>query len=377
MSKGKILFFVTEDWVFCSHRLPLAVAAKEAGYDVVVVTRVREHGDLIKKAGLKLVPIELSRRGMNPFRELNLLFTLYRIYRRERPDLVHNVAIKPVLYGSLVSVLTSCKGVVNAITGMGSLFISESRKAKILKPFVTKAFQLLLNRPKSVLVLQNPDDVKMFSDKKIVDQEKIKLIRGSGVNVDVFRPTTNQSTSPVVMLASRMLWDKGINEFIEAVKLLKKKDIDAQFVLVGKNDPENPSSIPDEVLAGWRDSGLVEWWGHKSDMPETLSYADIACLPSYREGLPKSLLEAAACGLPIITTDVPGCREVVVDKVTGFIVSVKESDGLAQAMEKLIEDEHLRLEMGEKAREIAVKEFSDEVIISEFINIYESLVVTT
>ena len=376
MIRGKLLFFVTEDWVFCSHRLPLAIAAKEAGYEVVVVTRVREHGEQILSAGLKLIPFEMSRRGMNPIKELSVLFGLWKIYRQERPDIVHHVAIKPVLYGSLVAIFSGCKRVVNAVTGMGSMFISESKKAKVIKPFLIRAFRLLLNRGHSRLVLQNPDDVDLFTTKKMVSAKNIELIRGSGVNTQEFSPNDEPPGDPVVVLASRMLWDKGVGEFVESAKLLKQEGVNARFVLVGKNDPENPSSIPVEQLESWQHSGLIEWWGHKSAMAKVFAQSNIVCLPSYREGLPKVLLEAASCGLPIVATDVPGCREIVSNGENGFLVPLKDSVEMAEALRKLIESKDQRNEMGIIGRNMVEKHFSNEIVIDKFLKVYQGLLET-
>ncbi|MHB8223806.1 MAG: glycosyltransferase family 4 protein, partial [Desulfurivibrionaceae bacterium] len=306
MKSVKLLFFVTEDWYFCSHRLPLAVAAKNAGYEVVIVTRVREHGEIIRAAGLRLIPLELSRRGMNPLKEIATLLELRRIYRQEQPDILHHVALKPVLYGSLAAWLVGCGHVVNAMAGMGFLFVSRRKKAKLLRPLVGWAFRLLLNRPGSSLIVQNPDDFRYFKQSGLIDPKKIAMIRGAGVDMQQFAPVGEARGKPVVMLASRLLWDKGVGEFVEAASLLRQQGVAARFVLVGEGDPENPANIPLSQIEAWRQSGDVELWGHRNNMAEVIGQAHVVCLPSYREGLPKVLLEAASCAKPIVTTDVPG-----------------------------------------------------------------------
>ncbi|MDD5035157.1 MAG: glycosyltransferase family 4 protein [Methylococcaceae bacterium] len=368
--RPKLLFFVTEDWYFCSHRLPLALAAQQAGFEVCVLTRVREHGERIRRAGLKLIPLELSRRGTNPLAELGLLLRLIAIYRREQPDLIHQVAIKPVLYGSLAARLAGIPHVVNAIAGLGWLFTSPSTKARLLGHSVVLAFRLLLNRGK--LIVQNPNDLE-FLLKLGIPPSRIALIQGSGVDVLEFSPSPEPSGPPLVMLPSRQLWDKGIGEFVAAARRLKNAGIAARFVLVGAPDAENPAAISERQLALWQQEGIVEYWGHRTDMAQVFSQAHIVCLPSYREGLPKALIEAAAAGRPIVTTDVPGCREVVRDGENGLLVPVKAVEALADALTKLIEDSSLRARMGAKGREMAVESFSQERICAETLALYRQL----
>lgn len=365
----KLLFLVTEDWYFCSHRLPLAIAAKQLGLDVAVATRVRAHGALIEDAGLRLIPFEISRRGMNPLRELPTVFRLAALYRLEKPDLVHHVAMKPVLYGSLAAKLANVKHVVNAIAGLGWLYTSADRSKKIIRALVRGLFKRALKG--SAVVVQNPDDMNQL---KGMGLEQLHLIRGAGVDTQSFRPCDVPPDPPCVMLVSRMLWDKGVGEFVAAARLLKQEGIVARFVLVGGFDPGNPAAIPESQLRSWNKEGIVEWWGQRSDMANVLAQAHIACLPSYyREGIPKSLLEAAACGLPIVTTDAPGCREVVEDGVNGLLVPVKDSIALAGTIKKLVLDPDLSRRMGVASRKKAVKEFSQERVIDETLAVYRAL----
>ena len=365
--KPKLLYLVTEDWYFCSHRLPLAIAARQSGFDVAVVTRVCEHGKLIEDAGLRLIPFEISRRGMNPLRELPTVLRLAALYRREKPDLVHHVAMKPVLYGSLAARLANVKHVVNAIAGLGWLYTSGDRSKKIIRALVRGLFRWALKG--SEIIVQNPDDMNQL---KAMGLEQLHLIRGAGVDTQSFRPCDEPPDPPCVMLVSRMLWDKGVGEFVAAARLLKREGIVGRFVLVGGFDPGNPAAIPESQLRSWNDEGVVEWWGQRADMANVLAQAHIACLPSYREGLPKSLLEAAACGLPIVTTDAPGCREVVENDVNGLLVPVKDCSALAGAIKKLILDPELRRRMGTASRDKAVKEFSQDHIIEQTLNVYHS-----
>lgn len=373
MQKTKLLYFVTEDWYFCSHRLPLAVAAKSAGYDVSVVTHVNAHGEVIRRAGIRLIPFDLSRRGMNPLSELTVLTRLIKTYRKEKPDILHHVAMKPVLYGSLAARFSGVPRVVNALAGLGYIFTSDAPKAQCLRPIVASAFKSLLNRKKSRLILQNDDDRKLFIYNRFINAERIKLIRGSGVDTKVFSLSPESAGVPIVMLASRMLLDKGIVEFVEAARRIKSRGIEARFVLVGDTDIHNPSAISNVQLASWQAEGVIEWWGRRENMPAVLQQANVVCLPSYREGLPKVLLEAASCGRAIVATDVPGCREVVRDGENGFLVPLRSTVELADAIQKLIGNKELRQKMGVSGREIVVNEFSIEKVIKETLSVYDEL----
>ncbi len=366
----KLLFFVTEDWYFCSHRLPLAVAARDAGFEVVVVTRVDRHGDLIQSRGLRLIPIRLNRQGINPIDDLVLIARLYRIYRRERPHIVHHVAMKPVLYGSLAAWLGRVPAVINALAGMGFLFSSRNAKARLLQPLVRLALRLLLGGGNSRVILQNPDDVRLMTRAAGLDPQCIHLIRGSGVNLEQFHPRPEPPGPPVVMLPSRLLWDKGVGEFVSAARILRNEGTEARFVLVGKPDPGNPASVPKRQLAQWIAQGLVEWWGHSDEMAMTLAQSHIVCLPSYREGLPKVLLEAAASGRPVVTTDAPGCREVVQDRENGLLVAIKDSADLAHALRQLIQDPADRARYGRAGRARAEAHFGIDQITAETLAVY-------
>lgn len=370
--KKKILFLVSEDWYFCSHRLPLARAARDAGFDVVVATRIRMHGAAISAEGFKLIPLALERKSRNFLHELLAIFAIFKIYRTERPDIVHQVALKPVLYGSISAYLARVPLVVNALAGMGYVFTSDQFLAKALRPVVRILFGVLLNRQNSKVIVQNPDDRAMLIGMGI-KKERICLIRGSGVDTVRFSPKQPPGGPPVVMLASRMLWDKGVREFVDAAKDLKDKGVQARFVLVGESDPDNPTAVSKDILDAWQKEGAIEWWGHKENMPEVFSQAHVICLPSYREGLPMVLLEAASCGCPIIATDVPGCREIVRDGVNGLLVPPRDHIALAGALIALIENAQLREEMGRRGREIAVAEFSVEKVVSGTLPIYREL----
>jgi glycosyltransferase involved in cell wall biosynthesis len=367
----KLLFFITEDWYFCSHRLPLARAAIKAGFEVVLLTNVQAHGDMIRSEGIRVIPLALQRRSMNPLRELKTILHVVGVYRAERPDIVHHVAMKPVLYGSVAAFVVSMHRVVNALAGMGYLFISESLMTRALRACIKRLYSFFLNRNESRIILQNPDDARMFVKYGMAEEARICLIRGSGVNVSIFAPTPELPQPVTVVLPARMLLDKGVVEFVAAARILIKQGCVARFILVGNLDPENPAAIAEEQLHLWQQEQNVEWWGHRSDMPAVLEQAHIVCLPSYREGVPKALLEAAACGRPIVATDVPGCREIVREGVNGLLVPARNALALAEALRTLIDDKELREQMGAKGREIVLNDFSEQKIVAETLAVYQ------
>lgn len=368
MNKPRLLFVVTEDWYFVSHRLPLAVAAQTAGFDVAVATRETAHGEVIRNAGIRLIPFALSRRGGNPLGEIARLAILLR---HEKPDLVHLVALKPVLYGGIAAVIVKTPRVVNAVAGLGWLFTAEGWRARWLRPVVRRALAWRLAAKNSVTIVQNPDDLALLRQAG-VPQAKLRLVRGAGVDVAAFTPALAPPPLPVtVMLVSRMLWDKGVGEFVAAARQLHQQGVPARFVLVGGPDPGNPASIPEATLREWHGRNSIEYWGQREDMPTVLRQAHIACLPSYYgEGLPKSLLEAAACGLPIVTTDAPGCREVVNHGDNGLLVPQRDAAALADALRRLIADAGLRAQMGARSHERALAEFSQTQVIAQTLQLY-------
>ena len=331
------MFVVTEDWYFWSHRLDLARAARDEGYQVLVATRVKEHRKRIEEEGFFLLPLEWERGGLNPFREVVAFLALLQLYRRERPSLVCHVALKPVLYGAWAARLASCPGVINVITGLGWVGSAKTWRATCLHFVLVFLLSRTLAFPNTFSAFQNEEDANELSDAKLLNGSHSAIIRGSGVDTSRFHPSPESASVPVVMLAARMLWPKGIAEFIAAIKLLKVKECHARYVLVGMIDPENPSHIPESQLLQWQEQRLIEWWGYRDDMPDVLRAAHLVVLPTYYgEGLPKVLLEAAACGRPIVTTRMRGCSDIVRDGENGFLIPPKDPEALALAMRTLI-----------------------------------------
>lgn len=373
ISLKRLLFVGNDAKYFLTHRLPLAIAAKSSGYDVHVAVPFSEDAEKISALGFELHIIPLARWGHNPFNEVRSLWALYRLFRAISPDLTHQVTIKPVLYGSMAARLARVPATVNSVSGLGYVFLAKGLKACLLRSAVTLAYRIAFNHPRSCVIFQNPDDQYEFVRNRLVERDKTVLVKGSGVDMDEFTVTPEPDGAPVVLLASRMLWDKGVREFVDAACALKAKGINARFILAGDEEIGNPSTISNRQLKIWHESKMVEWWGHCDNMSQVIAQAHIVCLPSYREGVPKALIEAAACGRPIVTTDVPGCREIVRQGENGLLVPVKDAGALAEALHKLIEDPDLRLRMGARGREIAAAEFSIEKIVSEILAVYREL----
>ncbi len=371
--RPKLLFVVTEDWYFVSHRLDLAIAARQAGYDVAVATRVDRHARHITGAGLALWPVPFNRGGLNPLEELRTLIDLFRIYRREKPDIVHHVALKPVLYGSLAARLARTPGIVNALAGLGYVFSSAGQRAKMLRWIVKPVLTFALGRKNSILIVQNSDDWNRIVIEGLADADSLRLIRGAGVDPGAYRQVSAASETPLVILPARLLRDKGVGEFVEAARLLRARGIKARFVLVGKPDPANPASVSQAEIEAWVGAGAVECWGWQDDMPAIFAQAQIVCLPTYHEGFPKSLLEAAASGCAIVTTDIAGCREIVRHGVTGWLVPVRDAGALADALQAAIEQPELRERYGAAARALVEANFSIDRVAGETIAVYREL----
>lgn len=371
--KPRILFFITEDWYFWSHRLPIARAARDTGFEVLIATRVDQHKERIEKEGFKLIPIHLVRRNKNIFREIFNTLEIIKIYRREKPDIVHHVAMKPVLYGSWAARIAGIPAVVNALAGLGFIFVAQGCKTFILRRLVIFAYRSAFSAKNTIGIFQNPEDLKLFVDASVVKSEKAVLIRGSGVDTSHFIHLPEPTGIPIIVLASRMLCDKGVGEFVDAARQLRKDGVSCRAVLVGNPDPENPASIPEKTLRLWHFEGIVEWWGHREDIPEVFAKSNIVVLPSYREGLPKVLLESASCGRAIVATDVPGCKEIVCHNENGLLITPYDSKALADALKVLIKDPELRAKMGARGREIVEAEFSEEIVVKQTMEVYERL----
>ncbi|MFM9884241.1 MAG: glycosyltransferase family 4 protein, partial [Burkholderiales bacterium] len=292
----RLLYLVSEDWYFVGHRIDLARAAREAGYTVAVATRVGIHRDAILDAGIQLLPLDLKRSGKNPITETVSIWQIARAYIEFKPHIVHHVALKPILYGALAARVTRVPAVVNALTGLGYAFSSVDAAASLIRPVLECGYSFALRG--SHVILQNTGDLALLTSRGIVVPEQCSVVPGAGCRLNEFTPTPEPIDEALVVLPARMLRDKGVVEFVAAARILKSEGIPARFALVGIPDPENPASIDETQLRAWTTDGTIEWWGWRNDMAAVYASAHIVCLPSYREGLPKSLIEAAACGRP-------------------------------------------------------------------------------
>lgn len=374
MSK-RILYVINHAGYFLSHRLPLALAARAEGYDVHIATPGSRHVPRIVEAGLPWHPVRMTRSGRNPIAEARSAIDFVHLYRDVRPDLVHQVTSKPILYGTLAARITNVPAVVNAFPGLGHVFVADDPMHRVLRQAIGWAYRVILRHPRMKIIFQNNDDRLLFVRNRWLRAEQTVLIAGSGVDPDRFRPSEHRLAvgEPVVMFPSRMLRTKGVGEFLEAVAELRHGNVHARFVLVGEPDPDNPASISAAELQRQAASSNVEYWGRREDMPSVLAQADIVCLPSHREGMPKILIEAASAGLPIVTTDVPGCRDVVGHEYNGLLVPVRDAKALAVSLRRLIEAPALRHEMGERGRVRVLEEFSLDRVIAATLSLYREL----
>ena len=369
-----LLFVVNVDWFFLSHRLPIALAAQRQGYQVHIATAITDRLSELKGYGLVVHPLGLSRSGAGVGNACRTMLEIWKVFRTVRPDVVHLVTIKPVLLGGLVARLAGVRAVVAAVSGLGFVFVASGARAAARRWLVARLYRVALGHPNLKVIFQNPDDLASLSELANLPDGVAAMIRGSGVDLAQYGHIPMPPGVPVVLLAARMLADKGVREFVGAARLLKQQGVSGRFCLVGDVDPANPSCLTVAELTQWANEGVVELWGQRSDMPEVLSAARLVVLPSYREGLPKVLLEAAACGRPVITTDAPGCRDAIDPGVTGLLVPVRDSKSLANTIELLLGDAERCLAMGIAGRALAERSFDIEQVVTAHLRIYQELI---
>jgi glycosyltransferase involved in cell wall biosynthesis len=375
--KQPIVLFVDNDArTFLSHRLPLARAAARAGFDVHVAVPAGNKIQDLRTAGFRVHLLRLDRLGTRPLSELLSVIELAHLYNRLRPALVHHLRIKPVVYGGIVARLMRIPHVVNALTGLGYVFSSNTVKARMLRPLVRLGLRLALRYREQVTILQNSDDLDALLAARLATRDKVTLIRGSGVDVDEFLPLEEPAGDPVVVLPSRLIWEKGIAEFVVAAQIVRKTCPNARFALVGGPDPGNQRSVPISQLQSWQSAGLVEWWGWRNDIQTVFAETHIVCLPSYGEGVPKVLIEAAACGRPVVGADAPGCREIVRHRRNGLLVPTRDPVALAAALEELIGSPALRASLGAAGRAMVISEFSLSRVIADTLALYGKFLTT-
>ena len=368
----RLLYVVTEDWFFLSHRLPMARAAQAAGFEVHVATNVADGAAAIAREGFVLHPVRFWRGRLSPGATIATILALRRIHRAVAPDLVHHVALQPTIVGSLAA-LGRPVARVNAITGLGYAFISGSAKARVMRAVIGMLLRRLLDRDRSVALVQNPDDRDLLSGLGIA-AERIVLIPGSGVDVVALTPMPEPPGAVTAAFVGRLLDDKGIRTLVAAHRLLRRKGMAIELLIAGTPDPANPASVSPAEAAAWGHEPGVTWLGHVDDIATVWARAHMAVLPSRREGLPKSLLEAAACGRPMVATDVPGCREVAIPNETGLLVPPDDADALAAAIEQLAHSPELRARFGRAARRLAEERFAADAIGRAVLGLYLRLV---
>ncbi len=374
LRSSTILLLVTEDWYFWSHRLPLARAARDAGAHVIIATRVEKLRAAIEKEGFELVELPWRRRSNHLWNEMRALIAIVALYRRKRPDVVHHVAIKPVVYGGIATRLAGARSQVNAIAGLGYLETSRQLRARILRGVFNAVLRFAWSGPRVHVIVQNPDDFEALARTRLLAASHIHMIRGSGVDVEHFAPSPEPASPPVrVVFAGRLLWSKGVRELVEAARELKTRRVPVEVILAGSPDPENPESIPDPTLGGWVRDGLVKHVPWSDDMVAVWRSAHVAVLPSYREGLPRALLEAAACARPIIATDVPGCREIAREGINALLVPPRDAGALVAAIARLAGDAALRARFGAAGRALVVNEYAESIVVRETLALYRSL----
>jgi len=376
----KFIFYANTDWYLYNFRLSTAQRLQADGHEVVMLSPPGPFGGRFATRGFRWITLPMDRASLNPLREAVTLRHLVRILRREKPDLLHNFTVKCAVYGGAAARMAGVPATVNAVAGMGYVFTSNDLKARCLRPMVRAMMRGTLDHRRSLLILQNPDDADIFRRSRLVARERIHVIRSSGVDTSRFRPSSMSGRDGRlrVLLAARLLWEKGIGEYVEAARLLKAQGRDIEFVLAGAPDPGNPRSVSDEQVRRWAEEGVITWLGHVEDMPALLSTIDVMALPSYyREGVPKSLIEGAAAGLALITTDQPGCREVVTRHgMDGLVVPPRNASALAVLVARLDDDRELLARLGAKAREKALGEFDERAVIQRTLDVYERLLGT-
>ena len=366
----KALLFANTDWYLYNFRLPLAKALRAQGYDVVLLSPPGDYGKLLIQEGFRWVRFPFSRKDINPIAEFVALQRLSKLYRSERPDLAHHFTIKCVLYGGIAARRSQVRAIISSITGLGHVFVTDSLRNRLLRPLVSPFYRMVLRW--SHAIFENAEDQNEFLRLGLADAHKSHVICGPGIDTDYFCPPVEAEIkgSLKVLMVGRLLHEKGVREFVEAAAIVRSKLPHVRFLLAGDSDPGNPSSIDPKHIARWEKEGNVSFLGHRSDVRDLNRTADIAVLPSYREGLPRSLLEAAACGLPLVATDVPGCREVVSNKVNGLLVPPRDSRRLAEAIVELLEDRERRDTMGKRSRAMACELFSQDRIVRETMDVY-------
>jgi glycosyltransferase involved in cell wall biosynthesis len=368
----KVILAANTDWYLYNFRLSLARFLREQGLEVVLVSPPGRYADNLRSSGFRWLPWELGRQTLAPWTEARALLQIEKIYRQEKPHLVHHFTIKPVLYGTLAARRLHIPAVVNSITGLGYVFLSQELKARLLRQVVTAAYRMAFRHPNNAAIFENEADRQVFLRLALLKPERSFVIEGVGVDAERFTPSAEPDGTPLVVLPARMLWDKGVGTLVEAARLLRSR-LEARFALVGEPDPGNPANIEESYLHAWTKEGVVEWWGWQADMPGVFAKSSLVTLPSLGEGVPTVLLEAAASGRAIVATDVPGCREVVKPGLNGLLVPPQNAPALAEALYRLLSDPDLRGKMGAAGRQMILDKFTTARVNPATYDVYRRL----
>ena len=370
----RLLYVTAEDWAFLSHRLPMARAARDAGFEIHVATRVRNGAAAIEAERFILHPVPFARGSLSPLAALATIAALRRVHRAVGPDLTHRVALQTCVLG-MIATLGSRAPSVNAFIGLGYSFTTDSAKARALRRLIGAVLRFLINRDASIALVQNGDDLAALVSLGI-PTDRIAVISGSGVDVNRFMPLAEPQGPPTFGFVGRLLEDKGIRTLLAAHRLLRSRGLDARLLIAGTPDAANPASVTEAEAKSWNNEPGVSWLGHVGDIAGFWAHAHAAILPSRREGLPLSLMEAAACGRAMIATDVPGCREIVIHDQTGLLVPVDDAPALATAMARLAGSPDLRARYAAAARKLVVEKLSAEIIGKNTVQFYRRLLRT-
>ena len=369
----KIVFVVNNPAYFISHRMPIGLALISKDFEVHVIAPGECPVELANK-GFKYHSVEMSRKGMNPFAELSTILVLRRLFKQIQPGLVHLVTIKPYLYGGIAARLVGVPAVVSAVAGLGILFSGQGVKNKLLRSLLYPLYRFAFGHKNQSAIFQNPNDRDLLVNWGVLKLEKARLIRGAGADLSLYPYVPEPEGVPVISFAARLLKDKGVIEFVEASRILKSRGVEARFWLIGDTDPGNSNTVTQAQLEEWQQAGLVECLGYRTDIANLFSQSNIVTLPSYYgEGLPKVLIEAAACGRAVVTTDHPGCRDAIEADITGVLVPVRDAEALADAIQDLIENPEKRKALGQAGRELAERELAIEKVVDTHLKIYDEL----
>lgn len=376
MKKKKILILVNYLSFFLSHRLPIAEALLAKGFEVFIGYGELRGADpkFLKQKGFNVSFVPMQPGSLNLLKDLKTFYCMWSFFTKVKPDIVHLITIKPYLYGGIISRLTGVPSLISAVSGLGTLFVNKDLKSKFLRLLLYPIYKIAFNHLNQKVIVQNKDDLKVLVNWGVLNISRIKLLKGSGVKIENFTNLDELGGIPTVCFAARLLRDKGVYEYVAAVRLLKERGIKARFLLAGDLDTNNPTGLNLNELNKLKDEGYVEITGYHKDIPALYAKSHIICLPSYREGFPKSLIEAAAASRTVVTTDVPGCRDAIIPNKTGLLVPIKNSQKLADALQWLIENPKKRIAMGKAGRKLAEKEFPIEKIVLDHLDIYQDLI---